>query len=113
MREIHDPVGSALRLERAKELLDAGAYGRALRLLEKPMPRSLAGERSFLVAEALRSRGFLTRAAKIYECRMKKSAEPVERIESALARTACLRSLGRARPARRAWALLCVTINTV
>lgn len=88
-----DPI---TRLERARELLDAGRPDAAAKLLDASFPEALAGEKALLRGDAFRDQGFFRRAQDCYR-RSLKAAGPEERdlrlgAELGLAR--CARSLG-------------------
>lgn len=94
---------AVLRLERAKETLNAGRPSQAFRLLSAAVPLPLRPERDFLRAEALRSQGFFLRSAVLYArilIRVNPEGEPDLWLESCLALASVRRSLGDAAAAR-------------
>jgi tetratricopeptide (TPR) repeat protein len=95
------------RLESARELLDAGRPDRAAAALAAPFPPELAGESLFLRAEALRARGYFSRAAAGYRAAAaelgRDEKDLIVGAQLGLAR--CARSLGEIPAARRAMAL--------
>jgi tetratricopeptide (TPR) repeat protein len=94
------------RLEAARDLLDAGRPDRAAGALSGAFPAVLRGERTFLLAEALRAQGFFVRAQAAYRDALKTldrdERDLVVGAELGLAR--CARSLGQIPAARRAMA---------
>jgi tetratricopeptide (TPR) repeat protein len=107
MPNSNDAVSSALRLEQAKELLDEGAFARALAVLAKPLAKEFRPEGDMLKAECLRNRGFLAAAASLYRGLVDRLTAPdhASWLESCLGLVACLRSLGEVAEARRYWAV--------
>ncbi|MDD5630217.1 MAG: hypothetical protein PHU21_14210, partial [Elusimicrobia bacterium] len=103
----NDAVSSVLRLERAKELLDEGAFSRALAVLKGTLPKAFRPEGDMLRAECLRGRGHLTAAAALYRGLVDRLYAPdrASWLDCCLGLVACLRSLGQAAEARRYWAV--------
>jgi tetratricopeptide (TPR) repeat protein len=100
-----DAASAALRLERAKELLDAGAFARALALLSRPLPKQFRPEGDMVKAECLRSRGCLAQAASLFRGLVAGLNAPDRSswLDCCLGLVACLRSLGETAEARRYW----------
>src|SRR5580765_5120806 len=94
------------RLEAARDLLDAGRPDKASAVLSVSFPAPLAGEGFFLRAEALRARGYFSRAAAGYRAALaalgRDERDLVVGAQLGLAR--CARSLGEIPAARLAMA---------
>jgi tetratricopeptide (TPR) repeat protein len=105
MNNKEKPLDGALRLERAKELLDSGKPADALALLRRPAPRAFSVEHDYLRAEALRAQGFLAKAAAIHRRLLLRpvAEDPSAWLDCSLSLVACLRSLGDTAQARRVW----------
>ncbi|MBI5241601.1 MAG: tetratricopeptide repeat protein [Elusimicrobia bacterium] len=103
----NDAASAVLRLDRAKELLDEGAFARALTLLDKPLPKAFRPEGDMVKAECLRSRGYLAQAAALFRGLVDGLNAPDRSswLDCCLALVACLRSLGETDAARRYWAV--------
>lgn len=86
------------RLAAAKTAIEEGRFEKAERLLARPLPAAWEPERRRLRGEALRGRGLLGAAVRELQSALKggPGADPALWCETALAASACLRSLGRA-----------------
>lgn len=95
-----DPTG---RLAAARRFIEGGRFSPALEALRRPFPGSWEPERRFLRGEAERGRGRLGPAASEFGLALKAPVEgdPALWFESALGLVSCLRSIGRAKQARR------------
>ena len=100
------PLDPFVRLENARDLLDAGRPDRACATLSSAFPRALRGESLFLRAEALRAQGYFRRAEAAYRASLdalgREERDLVVGAELGLVR--CARSLGEIPAARRAMA---------
>ncbi|MBI4377023.1 MAG: tetratricopeptide repeat protein [Elusimicrobia bacterium] len=81
-------------LERAHDELEAGRAQSALHLLSGRVPPSWESERQYLMGEALRSLGFLSRCQGHYGRALAGGSEPSLRFEASLALASARRSLG-------------------
>jgi tetratricopeptide (TPR) repeat protein len=100
------------RLDRARDLLEAGRWAKAQRLLQAPVPTALMSERDFLLAEALRLQGFFRKARPLYESAVHRASRESDRelaVEAMLGLVRIARSLGETESAwprlRTAWRL--------
>lgn len=101
-------LSAGLRIEKAREALEAGRPAKALALLktglDKPalVPSILRADWLFIGAEAWRDQGFFNHAQSIYSKLLGQSpaSDPALYIESALGSASCHRSLGETAPAR-------------
>src|ERR1700751_4907038 len=100
------PLDPFARLDAAREHLDAGRPDRAGALLAGPFPKTLAGERALVAADALRVQGYFTRAQAGYRAALallgREERDLATDAHLGLAR--CARSLGQIPEARRAMA---------
>ncbi len=95
-------AGTLDRIGRAAELLERGSPAAALRMLPAASPRPLACEAAYLRGECLRALGFLARATTAYERALRAApGEPDLAFECRLGLASVLRTLGRAKEARR------------